>query len=178
MRLAALVLATALGAAQAQHENLVPALGALERGDYAQAIHALKPLAAAGDLEAQYRLGVILETAPAPFTDLPAAHGWYLRAAQLGHAASQNNLGAMYFDGRGTDKDYAEAARWYRHAAEGGHAVAQTNLALMYGMGLGVRRDDLEMANWLQKAADAGSARAQAQIRPISAYSMGAWARQ
>jgi len=129
--------------------NLMPAIGALERGDYAQAIDSLRPFAADGTIEAQYVLGTVLETAPPPFRDLPAAHAWYLRAAESGHAAAQNNLGAMYFDGRGALRNFEDAARWYRLAADQGNAVAQTNLALMYGMGLGVQQDVAVMAQLL-----------------------------
>ena len=79
----------------------MPALGALDRGDVKQAIDSLRPLAGEGTLEAQYMLGSILETAQPPLRDIDAARGWYERAAQAGHAGAQNNLGAMYFDGRG-----------------------------------------------------------------------------
>jgi len=43
-------------------------------------------------------------------------------------ANAQNNLGAMYHDGRGVPKDDAQAAVWWRKAAEQGDAAAQTNL--------------------------------------------------
>src|SRR5476651_259486 len=111
-----LLLALSLAVAQAQEEkdkvsydNLIPALGALERGDYAQAVDTLRPLAADGNVEAQYVLGTVLETAPPPLRDFEAAHGWYLRAAESGNAAAQNNLGAMYYDGRGTLRNFIEA---------------------------------------------------------------------
>jgi len=61
--------------AHAQRENLLPALGALDRGDYKQAIDTLRPLAADGTIEAQYVLAGILETAPAPWRDLTASTG-------------------------------------------------------------------------------------------------------
>ena len=131
-----LLLAASFAGAHAQQEaekdrfdNLMPALGALDRGDFAQAIDSLRPLAADGNIEAQYVLGTILETAPPPFRDLQAANGWYLRAAESGNAAAQNNLGAMYYDGRGALRNPIEAARWYKLAADQGQAVAQTNLA-------------------------------------------------
>ena len=57
-------------------DNLMPAMGALDRGDYAQAIDSLRPLAADGTIEAQYVLGTVLETAPPPLRDLEAALGW------------------------------------------------------------------------------------------------------
>ena len=94
----------AAGKAYSQNERLVPALGALERGDVRQAVDSLKPLAATGDIEAQYTLATVLENAPPPLRDLEGARQWYQRAAEGGHAAAQNNLGAMHFDGRGALK--------------------------------------------------------------------------
>src|SRR5207237_5798999 len=101
----------------AQDEKLQPALGALRIGDYVQAIDTLQPLASNGDAEAQYLLALALETAPAPQRDLKAATGWYQRAADRGHAGALNNLGTMYYDGRGVPKDLAEAFRLYSAAA-------------------------------------------------------------
>jgi len=170
---AALLLAVGAAAGQALpdketdregYQALIPALGALDRGDVKQAIDSLRPLAAEGTLEAQYVLATILETAPPPHRDLEAARQWYERAAELGHAGAQNNLGALYFDGRGVLRNPLEAAKWYRLAADQGHAVAQTNLALMYGMGLGVEQDLKTMADLLRQAADSGEPRAQAQL--------------
>ena len=65
----AFVLMNAFTQANAQQENLMPAIGALDRGDYAQAIDSLRPLAADGTIEAQYMLGTVLETAPPPIRD-------------------------------------------------------------------------------------------------------------
>ena len=171
----ALGLALGLGAAHAQRPEtsrppeaadprLVPAQGALERGDFAQAIDQLRPLAARGDAQAGFLLGLALELAPEPLADREGAHDAYLGAANSGHAAAQNNLGAIYFDGRGVQPDYVEAARWYRAAAEQGNIEAQHNLALLYGKGLGVAQNDILMAQWLTRAARAGSARAMAQL--------------
>jgi len=80
--------------------------------------------------------------------------------AAQGHVLSQNNLGAMYFDGRGVPQDDAEAVKWYRLAAAQGiekppffarillfkkpFAIAQHNLALMYHAGRGVPQDYAE----------------------------------
>lgn len=173
--LAPLSLALAPGSAHAQRPEssrpaepadprLVPARDALERGDHAQAIDQLRPLAARGDTEAGFLLGLALETAPDPLANPTGAHDAYLGAAKSGHPAAQNNLGAIYYDGRGVRPDYVEAARWYRAAAEQGNVEAQYNLALLYGKGLGVTQSDALMAQWLTRAAQAGSTRAQAQL--------------
>ena len=81
--------------------------------------------------------------------------------AEKGNAESQNNLGEMYWDGRGVAKDEVEAEKWYRKAAEQGYARAQNNLGRMYADGRGVVRDDVEAVKWFRKAADQGHAAAQ-----------------
>src|SRR5690348_11459202 len=120
----AFVLLFASSFCHAQNERLVPALGALERGDVKQAIESLKPLATTGDIEAQYTLATVLENAKPPLQDLEGARQWYERAAEGGNANAQNNLAAMHFDGRGAIRDYVEAARLYRLAADQGNPTA------------------------------------------------------
>jgi TPR repeat protein len=163
-RLFLLLIVVLTGAVQAQNERLMPAIGAMKIGDYVQAIDTLKPLAEKGDTEAQFLLGLALESAPEAQRNLAAAHDWYLKAAGGGHVAAANNLGAMYYDGRGVGKDLDRAFELYKAAAEALHPEAQYNLALMYGRGMGVEADVREMARWLERAAKAGLAGAQAQL--------------
>ena len=63
---------------------------------------------------------------------------WYRRAADLGNADAQNNLGNMYASGDGVRRDPREAFRWYMKAAEQGCAAAEINLGRMYETGDGV----------------------------------------
>jgi TPR repeat protein len=80
-----------------------------------------------------------------------AAKG-YRKAADLGLADAQVNLGFLYNGGQGVPKDGAEAAKWYRRAAEQGHAMAQFNLGLMYAKGQGIAKDDVQAHLWLTLA--------------------------
>ena len=57
--------------------------------------------------------------------DDAAAASWYTRAADLGHAIAQYNLGIFYRDGMGVEQNLAEALRRFRQAAEQGDAGAQ-----------------------------------------------------
>ncbi len=165
-------LASAFVAAQTATRNapetfdgrLLPAIGALERGDFTQAVESLKPVAASGSVEARYLLGIAYELAPDSAGGVKAARAVYLEAARAGHPGAQNNLGAMLIDGRGGDRDEIEAARWYAQAAAQGSLEGQYNLALLHGRGRGVARDDAEMARLLTLAAEQGYARAQAQL--------------
>jgi hypothetical protein len=53
---------------------------------------------------------------------------WYRRAADLGHLGAMNNLGLMYYQGKGVPQDYPQAMAWYRMAADLGDAGALGNL--------------------------------------------------
>jgi uncharacterized protein len=96
---------------------------------------------------------------------------WYRKAAEQGHAAAQNNLGAMYAHGRGVPQDYAAAASWYRKAAEQGNAMAQYNIGVLYEDGQGVPRDYAVAMSWYRKAAEQGYVDAQINLGIL--YSMG-----
>ena len=89
---------------------------------------------------------------------------WYLKAAELGHAAAQNYLGFLYEKGWGVAQDFSEAVKWYRKAAEQDYASAQHNLGLCYENGKGVTRDYNEAVRWYRKAAEQGKAKAQCNL--------------
>ena len=81
------------------------------------------------------------------------ARDWFVKAAQLGNAQAQFELGKMYENGCGAVKKYnVTAADFYKKAAEQGHAEAQYALGSMYMNGLGVRKDERIAAEWFQKA--------------------------
>src|SRR5262249_40128006 len=73
----------------AQNPSLAPALGALQMGDYAQAIDWLEPLAKKGDTEAMFLLARAYEEAPGSLRSLESAHAWYLRTADQGNLEAQ-----------------------------------------------------------------------------------------
>jgi uncharacterized protein len=73
--------------------------------------------------------------------DDAAAATWYTRAADLGGASAQFNLGNFYRDGRGVKQDFAESLRRFRQAAEQGHAKAQGAIGSVYYHGRGVPVD-------------------------------------
>jgi TPR repeat protein len=83
------------------------------------------------------------------------------KAAKKGYATAQNNLGTMYYEGRGVPQSDALAVEWIRKAADQGNANAQFNLGLMYRKGKGVHQSDALAAEWFRKAADQGDADAQ-----------------
>jgi len=135
--MAALVLAVALPA----HADFDHATVAFEKGDYAQALAELRPLAKQGDPRSQYAMGVMAENGFGMPKDLTQAANWYRKAAEQGNTDAQFNLGAMYEHGVGMPVNYAQAARWYRPAAESGDIDALSNLGVLYATGRGVPQD-------------------------------------
>jgi TPR repeat protein len=86
---------------------------------------------------------------------------WWQKAAMLGHAGAQFNLGLCYEGREGVCKDAGKAAEWYRKAAEQDDPDAQCNLGLCYANGEGVHKDMAKAAEWWCKAAELGHAGAQ-----------------
>jgi uncharacterized protein len=103
--------------------------------------------------------------------DYATAVIWYRKAAERGHAAAQNNLGAMYAQGQGVPQDYVTAESWYLKAAEQGNAMAQYNLGVLYDDGQGVPQDYAVAMSWYRKAAEQGYVDAQISLGIF--YSMG-----
>ncbi len=116
-------------------EDFEAGLAAKERGDYAAALRAWRPLAEQGSAEAQNALGVLYDNGEGVPQDHARAIAWYRKAARKGNADAENNLGMMYANGLGVPQDYAKAAMWYRKAAARGNGEAKVNLGVMRLMG-------------------------------------------
>lgn len=93
--------------------------------------------------------------------DYAAAVEHWRRAADLGHAAAEFRLGAMYEEGKGVEQDASKALEWYHRAAGHGSERAQFNLAHMYATGKGVDKDEAAAAMWYRRSAERGNAHAQ-----------------
>jgi TPR repeat protein len=78
------------------------------------------------------------------------------KAAEMGHAVAQCNLGIWYVRGKGIQQDYAKAAEWYRKAADQGYVYAQAELGMLYYNGQGVPPDKKKAVEWFRKAAAQG----------------------
>lgn len=117
----------------------------------------LAPPAAADSATAAYAAG----QAAFDQGDYDEAVAAWERAAELGHAAAEFRLGALYEEGQGVEQDLGRAVEWYRRAARHGSQKAQFNLGHMYANGTGVEKDEAEAARWYGRAAERGNAHAQ-----------------
>jgi TPR repeat protein len=156
MRRLFLPLALGLALAMPAAADLADGIAAMERGDHAAAAAAWRPLAEAGQAEAQARLGFLYEKGRGVAQDPGRAARWYRAAAEQGHATGQYSLGRLYELGHGVARDAALALAWYREAARQGHAKGRYKLGLAHAGGAGVVQDYREAVKWLGLAADQG----------------------
>lgn len=86
-----------------------------------------------GNVDSQYKMGVLYFKGIGVEKDLKAAAQWWKKAAEQGHGESAYLLGAMYANGftlQSDEKANDEAIRWYTFAAEQGNARALYELGM------------------------------------------------
>lgn len=82
-----------------------------------------------GDVTAQHFLGYYHTEGLGGTTNYAEGLKWYKTAAEAKFPNSLNNLGMIYWYGRGLPQDLQEAERYYRLAAESGGDLFEMNLA-------------------------------------------------
>jgi uncharacterized protein len=83
---------------------------------------------------------------------------WYEKAAMEGDSFGLNNLGSLYYNGKGVNRDFRKAVEWYEKAVAAGNTLAMRNLAICYELGQGVAPDVQRALELYEKAAMAGDA--------------------
>jgi TPR repeat protein len=124
----------------------------------------LRQQAEQGDVEAQYRLGMMAHTGEAVPQNEAEAVQWLQRAAIQGHPEAQRLLGRLYLAGQGVPRNEGEAAYWYRQAADQGDPEAQWQLGRLALAGQGIPRNEAEALYWYRRAADQGDPELQWQL--------------
>jgi len=155
---------------------------AYKNKDYPAALKGFQPLAASGNAEAQFYVGLMYdngEGVPQDYrqvvTHVQQALTWYRKSAEQGFAPAQTNLGILLETGGQLERNYKEAASWYRKAADQGNAAAQFNLGLIYYSGRGddIAPDYKEAITWLGKAAAQDDSAAQIALGRMYEYGQG-----
>ncbi|UCH27570.1 MAG: sel1 repeat family protein [Trueperaceae bacterium] len=107
-------IAVTLGAAFANRRD---GIIAFETGNYQAAWHELLPFAEAGDGQAQYLLGLMLERGLYVEQSYLDAARWYEKAVLGGNGHAMGSLGMLYSQGLGVEHDLVEAAALFVLAA-------------------------------------------------------------
>lgn len=125
-------------------------------------IRSLIALAATGQGDAQYRLGLAYFRGDGVDKNLATARRLQRAAAEQGVVDAQFELSLLLAQGLGGKVDTLAARRWEDKAAEAGHPRACLNRAAR--LAGGKRPDLVEVARWYARAAQAGSAEAAARL--------------
>lgn len=125
-------------AAQAPAPTVEAGFNAWQAGRYDEAVRDWRPLAEAGDADAQFNLGHAYRLGRGVTQDMAQAEQWYARAARAGHREAQAMYGVMLFQ----DNRRAEAIPFIREGAEAGDPRAQ------YVYGTALFNGDLVARDW------------------------------
>ena len=100
-----------------------------------------------------YNLGVrFLEGKDGLDMDLEKSRLWLKLGSDMGNTSCMDNLGFIYYTGRGVEKDLARAEDCFRRAAELGSPYSQAMLGYMYCKGEYLEKDEAEGEKWLKRA--------------------------
>ena len=119
--------------------------------------------AEAGNLKAQYEVGIMYLKGKGVETDGRKARSWIGKAADRGVNKAVTRLGILYYKGEGGAKDYRQALKLFRGVSSDS-VLAQYYLGEMYADGKGVSRNYTTAIEWYEKAADGGFQRASGKI--------------
>lgn len=125
-----------------------------EEPNYEEANKWLQIGADRDDPTSLHNLAVHLSHGKGLKADTKLAAEYYLRAARLGSAASQNNVGWHYYTGDGVKRSIPDAVFWITRAADQGEPFAYGSLCEMYDAGDVFEPNDIEAYKWCRLAVD------------------------
>lgn len=113
-------------------KDIEDAVAAMRAGDYAEAYCIMRPLAEAGDADAQYNIGWMYLNGYGLRTNDDLALQWWEKASAQGHSDASFSIGMLYSLGDGeVPKDLNKAIDYYLLALEDGQEDAITFLQSM-----------------------------------------------
>lgn len=127
---------------------------ALENVEKADITDSLIAAANKGDVNAQYKLGLLFEKGQGMPQNLAQAKAWLEKAAKQNHVGAMKQLGIIYLNDTNTPNHYQLAEKYFSQAAKLGDVSSQTNLAVLYLTGPGgIHQDSVKGIRLLNDAA-------------------------
>ncbi|MDX3910376.1 MAG: SPOR domain-containing protein [Sphingobium sp.] len=136
------------------------------QGDYDKAVAEWRPLANAGDPDAQFNIGQAYKLGRGVPLDTPIAMEWFRKAAAKGHIRAEDNYGLLLFQ----QKRQQEALPFLRKSADRGEPRAQYILGTAYFNGEFVTKDWVQAYALMTRAAASGLAPANASLQQMNNY--------
>ena len=131
------IAASGMLAAIPAHADVKAGVDAWAKGDYARAVGEWRPLAIAGDADAEFNLAQAYKLGRGVPLDSGLAESWFRKAALQGHLQAGDNYGlALFQAGKKTD-----ALPWLEKSVARGEPRAQLVLGTMLFNGDGIPRD-------------------------------------
>lgn len=155
-----------VGASIPASADVKAGVDAWQQGDYARAVAEWRPLAAAGDSDAQFNLGQAYKLGRGVPVDLPIAIEWFRKAAAQGHQRASDNYGLLLFQQGQREK----AMPYIRASSDRGEPRAQ------YILGTAMFNGDLAPKDWVMayalmtRAASAGLEQASTSLAVMDKY--------
>jgi uncharacterized protein len=140
-------------------------VAAWEVGNFEAAVREWRPLAVAGDADAQFNLGQAYKLGRGVTQDLAQAADWFGRAAAQNHLQAQDNLGLVLYD----MGNKADALPWLQQSAMRGEPRAQFVMGAELFNGQRISRDWPRAYAFMKRATDAGLQRAAAALVQMDA---------
>jgi cell division septation protein DedD len=142
----------ALAAAPLHGQSVRAGIDEWQRGNYADAVSIWRPLAEAGDPNAEFNLGQAYRLGRGLQTNAAESQKWFERAATQGHVDAETTLGLLLFQ----TGDQAGGLKWLKLAADQDEPRAM----LVYGTALyngdGVTQDPVLGYAYVRRAAAQG----------------------
>jgi TPR repeat protein len=83
------------------------------------------------------------------------ALAWYLLAAMENNSSAQNNIGVLYFDGKGVPENYMCALKWFLKSAEQNNIdITATSIGELFENGYGVPLNKGKALEWYYHGED------------------------
>ncbi len=141
-------------------------IDAYTRGDFATAVNTWRPLAIAGDADAQYNLGQAYRLGRGVPDDPQMAESWFKQAADQGHERARNAYGLTLFqNGR-----RQEAIPYIEESAGNNFPQAQYVFATLLFNGDMIEKDWVRSYAMMTRAAAADVAAAKAGLEQLDKY--------
>lgn len=136
------------------------------KGDYFTATKEWRPLAIAGDADAQFNLGQAYKLGRGVPLDPALAESWFRKAAVQGHAQAIDNYGLALFQAG----KKAEALPWLEKSVSRGEPRTQLVLGTMLFNGDGVPKDWVRAYALMTRASASGLPAAQQTLSQMDQY--------
>lgn len=162
---AALVLDGAMFSGPAQ-ADVKTGVDAWTQGDYVKAVNDWRPLANAGDADAQFNLGQAYKLGRGVPMDVPIALEWFRKASEQGHLRAEDNYGLLLFQQNRRE----EALPYIRKSAERGEARSQYIRGTALFNGEFVTKDWVQAYALMTRASASGLSQATASLEQMNNY--------